>query len=81
MAEALKLTGGEEAKETAHFIELVDKFFDGLNVTNYVSGKHSRKVFQDPFLPNDFRLKVSKVLMFTISGSCLHMSIILLYSG
>ena len=76
MAEALKLTGGEEAKDTARFIELMDKFFDCLNVTNCVSGKHNRKVFQDPFRPNDFRLKVLKVLMFTISDSCLHMSVI-----
>ena len=72
MAEALKLTGGEEAKETARFIELMDKFFDRLNITNCVSGKHNRKVFQDPFRPNDFRLKVLKVLMFIISDSCLY---------
>ena len=75
MVETLKLTGGEEAKETARFIELTDKFFDCLNVTNCVSGKHNRKVFQDPFRPNDFRLKVLKVLMFTISDSCLHVSV------
>ena len=58
VAEALRLTGGEEAKETAHFIELVDKFFDCLNVNNFHSGKHKQKVFQDPFRPNDFWLKV-----------------------
>ena len=28
-----------------------------------MSGKHSRKVFQDPFHSNDFRLKVLKVLI------------------
>ena len=77
MAKALKLTGGEEAKETARFIELMDKFFDCLNVTNCVSGKHNRKVFQDPFRPNDFRLKVL-ILMFTISDSCLHVSVIII---
>ena len=58
MAEALRLTGGEEAKETANFVQLVDKFFDCLNVNNFHSEKHKRKVFQDPFRPNDFRLKV-----------------------
>ena len=40
MAEALRLTGGEEAKETADFIQFVDKFFDCLNVNNFHSGKH-----------------------------------------
>ena len=58
MAKALRLTGGEEAEETANFIELVDKFFDCLNVNSYHSGKYKRKVFQDPIRPNDFRLKV-----------------------
>lgn len=58
VAGALKMTGGEEAKETAQFNELVHKFFDCLNVTNCHSGKHNRKAFQDPFCPNDFHLKV-----------------------
>ena len=44
MADALRLTGGEEAKETAHFIQLVDKFFDCLNVNNFHSGKRSYAV-------------------------------------
>ena len=67
MAEALKLTG-EEARETAHFIQLVDKFFNCLNVTNCHSGKHKRKVFQDPFRPNDFRLKVyNRIFLYNYS--------------
>ena len=28
VAKALRLTGGEEAKETANFIEMVDKLFE-----------------------------------------------------
>ena len=58
MAGALRLTGGEEALETARFVDMFDKFFDCLNVNNFHAGKHKRKVFQDPFRPNDFRLKV-----------------------
>ena len=58
VAEAVHLTSGEEARETACFIEMFDKFFDCLNVNNFNSGKNKRKVFQDPFRPNDFRLKV-----------------------
>ena len=58
MAEALRIRGGDEAQETAKFVQLVDKFFDCLNVSNFHAGKHKRKVFQDPFRQNDFRLKV-----------------------
>lgn len=58
VADALHLTEGEVAKETANFIQLVDKFFDCLNVNNFHSRKHNRKVFQDPFRPDDLRLKV-----------------------
>ena len=71
VAEALHLTGGEEARETARFIEMFDKFFDCLNVNNFNSGKHKRKVFQDPFRPNDFRLKVRRgVLILLIFEKC-----------
>ena len=46
--------------ETVKFIRMVDKFFDCLNVNNFLSGKKKRKVFQDPYRSaNDFRLKVS----------------------
>ena len=61
VAKALRLTGGEEALETAQFVDMFDKFFDCLNVTNFHAGKHKRKVFQDPFRPNDFRLTVSEI--------------------
>lgn len=41
---------------------MMDKFFDCLNVTNYLSGKQKRKPFQDPYRPSvgdkeDFRFK------------------------
>ena len=53
------LTGGSRTAETARFIELVDAFFDCLNVGNYTDGKRHRKMFQQPFrTANDFRFKV-----------------------
>ena len=45
VSKGLKLTGGEEASETAHFVGMVDKFFDTLNVRNYTHGIYSRKRF------------------------------------
>ena len=41
---------------------MIDHFFDCFNVTDYLSGKHKRKPFQDPFRKGDFRLKVDYVL-------------------
>ena len=34
VAKALRLTGGEEAAETANLVEIVDKLFDCLNVSS-----------------------------------------------
>ena len=60
VSKALVCTGGEEAAEIAKFVSLVDKFFDCLNVNNYVNGKHNRKAFQSPYRSaKDFRLKVT----------------------
>lgn len=53
------MTGGEEVSETAKFVEMMDHFFDCLNVNNFSEGKLRRKVFQDPYrAATDFRLKV-----------------------
>ena len=48
MAQALQLTGGEEAVEMAQFISLVDKFFDCVNVTSLMKGKLKGKFFRTP---------------------------------
>lgn len=49
----------EEAQETAVFVEMFDKFFDLLNVSNYTKCITKRKYFQTPYRwANDFRLKV-----------------------
>ena len=60
MGKALQLTGGPEAQETAKFVLMFDKFFDALNVGDFVSSKHHRKPFQAPYVSkDDFRLDVS----------------------
>ena len=59
VSNALELTGGEEAKETAKFVAIFDKFFDCLNVSSFEKGKRARKVFQNPYRKaTDFRLRV-----------------------
>ena len=68
MANALEQYCGEEVTETVRFVRMMDKFFDCLNVSNFSSGKHKKKSFQDPYRrapgdgpgTNDFRLKVCK---------------------
>ena len=62
VSNALIFTKDERVEETAKFIGMIDKFFDTLNVTNLVTGKIKRKVFQSPYMKSskgkDFRLKV-----------------------
>ena len=59
VSKALRLTGGEEAAETAQFIEMVDKMFDCLNVSSLSKGKMKRKPSVQPYRnANDFQLKV-----------------------
>ena len=60
VSKALTLTGGSEVAETAHFINMMDKFFDTVNVSNYTNGIRKRKPFQHPYRSGkDFRLKVN----------------------
>ena len=59
VSKALTMICGEEASETAHFVFMVDRFVDCLNVNNFTSGKSKRKPYQDPYMSaNDHRLKV-----------------------
>ncbi len=53
VSKALKLTGGPEVEETVKFVEYMDKFFDALNVSNYVGGVHKRKEFRLPYTSAD----------------------------
>ena len=60
VANAIMLTGGTEALQTAKFVSLFDKFFDLLNVSNFTNGVKKRKSFQHPYRSgDDFRLAVS----------------------
>ena len=59
MSQALHLTGGDEVSETAHFIGMMDRFFDALNVHKFSHGSKALKPFQLPYTSaTDFRLKV-----------------------
>ena len=41
------------------FIDMFDKFFDCVNVRNFVSGQHSKNAFKSPYQSSDdFRLEV-----------------------
>ena len=46
VSNTIKLTGRADAQATAVFIEMIDKFFDCLNVDNYNEGKKAKKVFK-----------------------------------
>ena len=56
---AMYFTNDPEMVETRRFVCMFDRFFDCMNVSNFVNGKHKRKVFQQPYRSSgDFRLKV-----------------------
>lgn len=48
-SKALLLCQKSEVFETVYFIDKVDKFYDCLNVSNFVQRKHSRKPYQEPY--------------------------------
>ena len=76
MSKAIHLTGGKEASETARFVDMVDKFFDSLNVHNYVHGIHKRKFFQMPYTAAaDYRLKVHTHVLVMCHTCVLYLSI------
>ena len=59
VSKGLQLIGGQEAAGTAKFFEMMDKFFDCMNVRNYTQGIHKRKRFQMPYTTSkDMRLEV-----------------------
>lgn len=59
---------GEKTRETARFAEIMDKFFDALNVSNFKNGKRYRKPFLHPYRSrDDERLKVNVCCMRMLS--------------
>ena len=64
VAKAIYLTGGDEAKEIAKFIEMVDKLFDCMNVSSLSRRNLQRKPFVQPYHnANDFQIAVSGILV------------------
>lgn len=60
VGEALRTMKRPEFQTTIQFVLMFDKFFDCLNVSNFVAAKHSRNSFKAPYHPaEDFRIKVS----------------------
>ena len=60
VSKAMLAQGKEETQETAIIVDMFNKFFDCLNVTNFSAGMHSRNPFKSPYCrtKTDFRLKV-----------------------
>jgi len=59
VALALEQTGRDDVSETIKFVRYMDKFFDSLNITNFNTGIHKKKFFQEPYTSkDDFCLKV-----------------------
>ena len=57
VAKRMRLEFREAARETANFVEKLDKFFDTTNVRNCTNGICSLKPFQMPYRwANDFRI-------------------------
>ena len=59
VSNAMMVYIGDEASETAKFIDMIDKFFDTMNVNNYSSCYKQLKQFKSPYRwSNDARIKV-----------------------
>ena len=59
ISKALTLLVGDETAKTARFAEMFNKFFDGLNASNFSISKQQRNVFKNPYYSaEDFRLTV-----------------------
>ena len=48
VANALRVMLKDKATQTANFCDILDKFFDCLNVTNFDTGKRLRNAFKSP---------------------------------
>ena len=64
MSQALHLTGGDEVSETAHFIGMMDRFFDALNVHNF--SHKALKPFQLPYIYISYRLPTDNTVYMCI---------------
>ena len=63
MSKALVLVVGSEAQATAEFVQMFDKFFDILNVSNFTNGTYHHKPFKHLYRSgDDVRLTVKNIL-------------------
>ena len=63
VANGLKNQGFRHTEATANFVQLVDVFFDCLNVSQTYQGQKSRKEALYPYTsPDDWRFSVSSKL-------------------
>ena len=53
VANGMKTVIGDEASENVLFVEMMDRFFDRLNVNNFTTGHRKRKFFQYPYRKKD----------------------------
>ena len=59
VASALQLVNEERTRETRHFIRMIDRFFDAMNVKNPLEGQQKRKGSRAPYYSaTDERFKV-----------------------
>ena len=59
VSKAIETRGKAETEETAKFVDMFNKFFDCLNISNFTAGIQSRNPFKSPYCKDtDFRLKV-----------------------
>ena len=73
VAKRMRLEFREAARETANFVEKLDKFFDTMNVRSFTNGIHSLKPFQMPYRwANDFRIKVIVLCIFSCAAFISH---------
>ena len=72
VSRALELTGGNEAFGTVVFTDMMDTFFDILNVGNFTFGRQKRKKYSHPIRSaDDFRLSVSLMYNLILNSSVL----------
>ena len=68
---ALQNGSTEDTVETIRFVEMMDRFFDCLNVNNFSTSKKKIKSFQSPYTSaKDFRLTVCNTIIVCIFNLC-----------
>lgn len=62
--------GKKETKEVEKFVDMLNKFFDCLNVSNFTAGMHSRNPFKSPYRKKtDFSECMSECALYCVPHS------------